>query len=172
LTWKDWVHLGNDALLVLIYVLTYFVWSMQAWWPSCAHIRLLLKAFCNYRSSPNLWAPFSTVKLMYILLFTKIGFGYISGDLFTNTSGYPFYRHARSLKRAIFIQRPGLTMQPIYKFVNYIESVPQPCKIFAGRQVASLGTSIKVHFFVRSFTLTSARAKELKLPSRVFSLTN
>jgi hypothetical protein len=43
----------------------------------------------NYGSSTNNWATFSPVKAVHLLIFTRIGLGYILGDFFTNAFGHP-----------------------------------------------------------------------------------
>jgi hypothetical protein len=42
-----------------------------------------------YRSCPNFWAAFFTVKVKITTILTKNGLGYILGDFFTNSSGHP-----------------------------------------------------------------------------------
>jgi hypothetical protein len=62
-------------------------------------------SFCeNYKYIPNSWTTFSTLKAMYVVIFSKNGFGYILGNFLTNASGHP------ALKSLFFslksLQRP------------------------------------------------------------------
>jgi hypothetical protein len=44
--------------------------------------------FLNTEVAQILGHPFSTVKVMYVLVFTKNGLGNILGDFLTNSSGH------------------------------------------------------------------------------------
>jgi hypothetical protein len=46
----------------------------------------------NYSNSPKFWATFSTVKVIYVLIFAKMGWATFWARFFTNSSGHPVYK--------------------------------------------------------------------------------